>query len=139
MELPQDLTLDELRRFVRVNDRVIRDTKVKDKLKDKIKKVLGPVLPIGKPVIFDDVEVKLSHQNRFNAEAFAKAHPADRFPELYSLQLNEEAIPETMKRARFYTPVLVLNASMVEIAEVVMSDISQEPAGMPVDAEAVPA
>lgn len=128
MELPQDITVDELRSFVRYNERRKRDEKAADKLKDKIKRVLGPVLTRGVPAVFEDVEVKFSVQNRFDEAAFAKAHPADKFPELYSMQLNLEAIPEVLKRPRFFMPVQVMTASMVEVAEVVMSDIAEEPA-----------
>lgn len=137
MELPEGITIDELRTFVRLNDRRKRDEKAAEKLKDKIKKVLSPVLTRGKGVVFGDVEVMISVQNRFDPAAFAKAHPAEKFPELYSLQLNLEAIDETMKRPRFFTPVPVMTARTVEIAEVVLSDITEEPAGVPVGAEAV--
>lgn len=126
MALPGDLTLKDLHDFVRDNDRANKYKKSRDALADKLKKAFVGFLPFGKPVVYGDVQVKLAEQKRFNAAAFAKAHPVEKFPELYTMQLDVEAIPATMKTPRFFTPAVVLTASMVEVAEVVLSDSTTE-------------
>lgn len=125
--LPEGITLDDLRTYVRKNNTVTREAKVRDKLKDKIKKAFTGRLEIGKPVVYEDVQIEFGKQDRFDAEKFAKRYPADKYPEYYTLSLDPEKVPETKKTAAFLTRSIVLHASLVEVADVVVqSDILNE-------------
>lgn len=116
MDLPTGITQKDLVRYVKLNSQMTKVTKLRNVLNDKIKKAFhGIGLEIGKPYIFGSISVKLGQQNVFDPDLFAKAHPAEKFPEFYTLQLDMEKVPATAKSPKFFSRRVTLSVTEVEV------------------------
>lgn len=115
-ELPEGLTEKDLIRYAKLSKQATETTKLKKVLNDKIKKSFATVAyEFGKDYVFGKVSLTFGRQMRFSAELFTKKYPIAKFPQYYTMQLDESLIPDALKTDKVKTPVITLSASEVEV------------------------
>lgn len=130
LTLPEELTEKDLEKYVRYNGLLLKYKPLRDALNNKIKLAFDKAGLKKGTYLFKTFIIKRGEQNCFDAEAFKKAHPFEKYPQYYRQVPTFDAtlVPDTEKPKKFFEVRQTLSITSAVPMEIDSDEVQASPA-----------